>query len=103
MQRTRDGGAEIVGHLKTGSAFYAPSAAVVQMVEAIVRDKHRLLPCAAWVEGEYGLSGMYVGVPCKLARGGLEQIVEIELAADERAALRKSAEQVNESMAAVKI
>ncbi len=103
VQRTRDGGAEIVGHLKTGSAFYAPSAAVVQMVEAIVRDKHRLLPCAAWVEGEYGLSGMYVGVPCKLARGGLEQIVEIELAADERAALRKSAEQVNESMAAVKI
>ena len=103
VRRTRDGGAEIVGYLKTGSAFYAPSAAVVQMVEAIVRDKHRLLPCAAWVEGEYGLSGTYVGVPCKLARGGLEQIVEIELAPDEHSALRQSAEQVKETMAAVKL
>ena len=103
VQRTRDGGAEIVAHLKTGSAFYAPSAAVVQMVEAIVRDTHRLLPCAAWLDGEYGLSGVYVGVPCKLGRRGLEQIVEIELAPDERAALKKSADAVKETMAVVKL
>ena len=103
VQRTRDGGAEIVAHLKTGSAFYAPSAAVVQMVEAIVRDTHRLLPCAAWLDGEYGLSGVYVGVPCKLGRRGLEQIVEIELAPDERAALKKSADAVKETMAVVKV
>ncbi len=103
VQRTRDGGAEIVAHLKTGSAFYAPSAAVVQMVEAIVRDTHRLLPCAAWLEGEYGLSGVYVGVPCKLGRRGLEQIVEIELAPDERAALKQSADAVKETMAVVKL
>ncbi len=103
VRRTRDGGAEIVAHLKTGSAFYAPSAAVVQMVEAIVRDTHRLLPCAAWLDGEYGLSGVYVGVPCKLGRRGLEQIVEIELAPDERAALKKSADAVKETMAVVKV
>jgi malate dehydrogenase len=101
VQRTRDGGAEIVSHLKTGSAFYAPSAAVVQMVDAIVRDRRRLLPCAAWLEGEYGLSGMYVGVPCKLGRGGLEEIVEIELTAAERAALGQSAAHVRETMALV--
>jgi malate dehydrogenase len=101
VQRTRDGGAEIVSHLKTGSAFYAPSAAVVQMVDAIVRDRRRLLPCAAWLEGEYGLSGMYVGVPCKLGRRGLEEIVEIELTAAERAALGQSAAHVRETMALV--
>ncbi len=103
VQRTRDGGAEIVAHLKTGSAFYAPSAAVVQMVEAIVLDKHRLLPCAAWLEGEYGLSGMYVGVPCKLGRRGLEQVIEIELEAGERAALQASADAVKATMAAVQL
>src|SRR6266576_2646467 len=103
VQRTRDGGAEIVAHLKTGSAFYAPSAAVVQMVEAIVLDKHRLLPCAAWLEGEYGLSGMYVGVPCKLGRRGLEGVVEIELEGGERAALQASASAVKETMATVKL
>jgi malate dehydrogenase len=103
VQRTRDGGAEIVEHLKTGSAFYAPSAAVTQMVEAIVRDRHRILPCAAWLEGEYGLSGMYVGVPCALGRRGLERIVEIELSADERGALRESARHVEEMMAVVKL
>jgi len=103
VQRTRDGGAEIVGHLKTGSAFYAPSAAVVQMVEAIVLDKHRLLPCAAWLEGEYGLSGMYVGVPCKLGRRGLEGVVEIELEGGERAALQASASAVKETMATVQL
>jgi malate dehydrogenase len=99
VARTRDGGAEIVGHLKTGSAFYAPSAAVVQMVEAVARDKHRILPCAAWLEGEYGIRGTYVGVPCKLGRAGLEQIVEIELTPEEHAALRRSAVHVQETMA----
>ncbi len=101
VQRTRKGGAEIVGYLKTGSAYYAPSAAVVQMVEAIVRDKKRILPCAAWLEGEYGMEGLYLGVPCKLGAGGLEQIIEVELSKDERAALQKSADAVKETMAAV--
>jgi malate dehydrogenase len=98
VQRTRDGGAEIVKHLKTGSAYYAPSAATVQMVEAIVHDKKRVLPCAAWLEGEYGLKGLYVGVPCKLGARGLEGIVEVELTSDERAALKKSAEAVLDIM-----
>jgi malate dehydrogenase len=101
VERTRNGGAEIVSYLKTGSAYYAPSAAVVQMVEAIVRDKKRVLPCAAWLEGEYGLSGMYCGVPCKLGRRGLEQVIEVKLSADEQAALNKSAEAVKETMRAV--
>jgi malate dehydrogenase len=102
VERTRNGGAEIVAFLKTGSAYYAPSAAVTQMAEAIVHDKKRVLPCAAWLEGEYGLSGMYVGVPCKLGRRGLEQIIQVELSAEERAALAKSAAAVKETMAAVK-
>lgn len=101
VQRTRNGGAEIVALLKTGSAYYAPSAAAVQMVESIARDKKRILPCAAWLQGEYGLSGMYCGVPCKLGRAGLEQIVEVELLASERAALHKSAAAVTETMAAM--
>ncbi|GIW51001.1 MAG: malate dehydrogenase [Gemmatimonadales bacterium] len=101
VQRTRDGGAEIVQHLKTGSAYYAPSAATAQMVEAIVKDKHRILPCSAYLEGEYGLSGIYLGVPCKLGAMGLEQIIEVELSADEKAALQKSAEAVRQTMAAV--
>ncbi|MEX2155206.1 MAG: malate dehydrogenase [Gemmatimonadales bacterium] len=103
VDRTRNGGAEIVGFLKTGSAYYAPSSAAVQMVESIVRDQKRLLPCAAWLEGEYGLSGMYCGVPCKLGKKGLEQIVEVDLTADEQSALRKSAEAVQQTMAAVKL
>jgi len=103
VDRTRNGGAEIVAFLKTGSAYYAPSAAVTQMVEAIVRDKKRLLPCAAWLQGEYELSGMYCGVPCKLGARGLEQILEVKLTPEEAAALRKSAEAVKETMAAVKI
>jgi malate dehydrogenase len=101
VQRTRDGGAEIVKHLKTGSAYYAPSAATVQMVEAIVHDKKRVLPCAAWLEGEYGLKGLYVGVPCKLGARGLEGIIEVELTSDERAALKKSAEAVLDTMKVV--
>ena len=103
VERTRNGGAEIVALLKTGSAYYAPSAAVVQMVAAIARDKKRVLPCAAWLEGEYGLSGIYCGVPCKLGRKGLEQILEVKLAAEEQAALKKSADAVKETMAAVNL
>src|SRR5207245_1152730 len=96
VQRTRDGGAEIVKHLKTGSAYYAPSSGAVQMAEAIVNDQKRILPCAAWLQGEYGMSGIFLGVPCKLGRKGLERILEVELTADERAALEKSANAVRE-------
>ncbi|MDZ7630474.1 MAG: malate dehydrogenase [Gemmatimonadaceae bacterium] len=103
VQRTRDGGAEIVKYLKTGSAYYAPSAGAVQMVEAIVNDQKRILPCAAWLEGEYGMSGLYLGVPCKLGRRGLEKVIEVELSVDERAALEKSAQAVREPMAALTI
>lgn len=103
VDRTRNGGAEIVKHLKTGSAYYAPSAASVQMVESIVLDQKRVLPCAAWLEGEYGLSGLFLGVPCKLGRRGLEKILEVELTAEERAALEKSAEAVREPMRAVNL
>jgi malate dehydrogenase len=103
VERTRNGGAEIVAFLKTGSAYYAPSAAVTQMVEAIAHDKKRILPCAAWVQGEYGVSGIYLGVPCKLGRRGLEQILEVKLSADEQAALTKSAAAVKEIMRAVKL
>ena len=101
VTRTRNGGAEIVAFLKTGSAYYAPSAAAVQMVEAIALDKKRILPCAAWLEGEYGLSGIYCGVPCKLGRNGLEKVLKVTLTADEQAALAKSAAAVKETMAAV--
>jgi malate dehydrogenase len=103
VDRTRNGGAEIVKFLKTGSAYYAPSAAAVQMCEAIVRDQKRILPCAAWLEGEYGMSGLFLGVPCKLGRAGLERIIEVTLTDDERAALEKSAEAVREPMGAVKL
>ncbi len=101
VDRTRKGGAEIVAHLKTGSAYYAPSAAAVQMVAAIVHDKKRILPCAAWLEGEYGLTGLYCGVPCKLGRAGVEAILEVELTAAERSALEASARAVQETMRAV--
>jgi malate dehydrogenase len=100
VTRTRNGGAEIVGFLKTGSAYYAPSAAAVQMVEAIALDKKRILPCSAWLEGEYGLKDVFCGVPCRLGRGGLEQIVPIELSAEEKAELHKSAENVRDTMKA---
>jgi malate dehydrogenase len=101
VARTRNGGAEIVGYLKTGSAYYAPSSAAVQMAEAIVKNKRRILPCAAWLEGEYGMKGLFLGVPCKLGAGGLLEIVEVELTKDEKAALDKSAEAVREPMAAL--
>lgn len=99
VDRARTGGAEIVGLLKTGSAYYAPAAATVQMVEAIVRDKKRILPCSAWLQGEFGLDGLFLGVPCKLGRNGLEKIIEVELTGEERAALGKSADAVRETMA----
>jgi len=101
VQRTRDGGAEIVKHLKTGSAYYAPSAATVEMVETILKDKKKILPCAAYLEGEYGIRGYYIGVPCKLGSRGLEQIIEIKLTADEDAALKRSAEAVKELCAVI--
>lgn len=103
VERTRNGGAEIVKHLKTGSAYYAPSAAAVQMCEAIVLDQKRILPCAAWLEGEYGMRGIFLGVPCKLGRRGLDSIIEVELTAEERSALERSAEAVREPMGAVRL
>ncbi len=101
VDRARKGGAEIVGLLKTGSAYYAPAAAAVQMAEAIVKDKKRILPCAAWLEGEYGMDGLFLGVPVKLGRNGLEQVLEVELTADEKAALETSAAAVRETMTAL--
>jgi malate dehydrogenase len=101
VQRTRDGGAEIVKYLKTGSAFYAPSAAAVEMAEAILKDKKKILPCAAYLTGEYGIDGYYIGVPCKLGAAGIEQIIEIKLTADEEAALKKSAAAVKELCAVI--
>ncbi len=94
VQRTRDGGAEIVGLLKTGSAFYAPAASAIQMAEAYLKDQKRVLPCAAWVEGAYGLEGMYVGVPTVIGAGGIEKVVEIKLNRDEQAMMDKSVESV---------
>jgi malate dehydrogenase len=96
VQRTRDGGAEIVKYLKTGSAYYAPSAAVTEMAEAILKDKKKILPCAAYLEGEYGIEGYFIGVPCKLGAAGIEQIIEIKLTQEEAAALNRSAAAVKE-------
>ncbi|MFZ3211629.1 MAG: malate dehydrogenase [Terriglobales bacterium] len=101
VQRTRDGGAEIVKYLKTGSAYYAPSAAVTEMVEAIIKDKKKILPCAAYLEGEYGIHGLFVGVPCKLGARGIEDVWEIRLTDEEMAALKKSADSVKELVAVV--
>jgi malate dehydrogenase len=96
VTRTRKGGAEIVNLLKTGSAYYAPSASAVEMVEAILKDKKKILPCAVYLEGEYGIKGLFVGVPVKLGAGGAEKIIEIKLTAEENAALQKSAASVKE-------
>jgi malate dehydrogenase len=96
VARTRSGGAEIVKHLKTGSAYYAPSASAVEMVESILKDKKKVLPCAAYLEGEYGIQGMFVGVPVKLGAGGIEQIYEVKLTEEERVMLGKSADSVRE-------
>lgn len=98
IERTRKGGAEIVSHLKTGSAYYAPSAAAVQMAEAIVKDKKRILPCAAYLQGEFGHNGIFLGVPCKLGVSGIQEIVEVDLTESERNELAKSAEAVRSSM-----
>ena len=96
IQRTRDGGAEIVNLLKTGSAFYAPSAAVAQMVDSIALDKRRILPCAALLEGQYGIDGLFIGVPVILGGGGIERVLEISLTGDEQAMLKHSADAVQE-------
>ncbi len=102
VQRTRDGGAEIVGLLKTGSAFYAPAASAIEMAEAYLKDQKRLLPCAAYVDGAYGLNGMYVGVPTILGAGGVERVVDIKLNADEQAMMNKSIDAVKGLVAACK-
>ena len=96
VTRTRNGGAEIVKFLKTGSAYYAPSAAAVEMAESILKDKKKVLPCAAYLEGEYGIHGLFVGVPVKLGAGGIEKIYEIKLTSEEQAMLKKSADAVQE-------
>lgn len=96
VKRTRDGGAEIVSLLKTGSAFYAPAAAAVEMIEAILKDKKKILPCAAYLDGQYGIKGLFVGVPVKLGRSGVEEVLLITLTEEESAGLRKSAEAVTE-------
>jgi malate dehydrogenase len=103
VTRTANGGAEIVSLLKTGSAYYAPSAAAVEMVEAIIKDKKKILPCAAFLEGEYGVNGLFVGVPVKLGANGIEEIIQINLTAEERAALQKSAGAVQELVNVLKI
>jgi len=103
VTRTANGGAEIVGLLKSGSAYYAPGAAAVEMIEAILKDKKKILPCAAYLKGQYGVDGLYVGVPVKLGRAGVEQIVEIKLTADENAAFQKSAAAVRELVEKLKL
>ena len=103
VQRTANGGAEIVALLKTGSAYYAPAASAVEMVEAILKDKKKILPCAAYLDGQYGVRGLYVGVPVKLGREGVEQVIEIKLTPDEQAAFDKSAGAVRELVDKLKI
>jgi len=103
VKRTRDGGIEIVNYLKTGSAYYAPSAAAVEMVEGIVKDKKRILPCAAYLEGEYGLKDTYIGVPVMLGKKGIEKIIEVPLTPEEKAALHKSAQEVKSNIAKLKL
>jgi len=103
VKRTAGGGAEIVNFLKTGSAYYAPAASVVEMVEAILKDKKKILPCAAYLEGQYGVRGLYVGVPVKLGRNGVEQVIEITLTAEEQAAFQKSAAAVRELVDTLKL
>jgi malate dehydrogenase len=96
VARTRSGGAEIVGLLKTGSAYYAPASAAVEMAESILKDKKKILPCAAYLEGEYGINELFIGVPVKLGAGGVEQVIEITLTEEEKTALKKSAAAVEE-------
>jgi malate dehydrogenase len=96
VKRTASGGGEIVGLLKTGSAYYAPARSTAEMVDAILKDKHKILPCAAYLQGEYGISGLFIGVPCKLGARGLEQVLEVKLTPQEQAALQQSAASVRE-------
>ena len=96
IERTRTGGAEIVSLLKTGSAYYAPASAAVEMAEAILKDKKKILPCSAYLEGEYGINGFFIGVPVKLGSNGIEEIIEITLGEEEKNALQKSATAVKE-------
>jgi malate dehydrogenase len=96
VERTRKGGAEIVGLLKTGSAYYAPASSIVEMIDSIVNDRKKTLPCAAYLNGEYGVNGYFIGVPAKLGKDGVEEIVEIELSEDEKKAFEKTAEHVKE-------
>ncbi|MFN7947165.1 MAG: malate dehydrogenase [Blastocatellia bacterium] len=103
VSRTANGGAEIVSLLKTGSAYYAPSASAVEMVECIIKDKKRILPCAVYLEGEYGINGLFVGVPVKIGAGGVEEIIQINLTTEERAALQKSAAAVQELVDKLKL
>jgi len=102
VQRTRDGGGEIVGLLKTGSAFYAPASSAILMAEAYLRDKKRVLPCAAWLDGQYGVRDLYVGVPVVIGAGGVERVVEISLNSEEKAAFDKSVAAVRELIGVVK-
>jgi malate dehydrogenase len=99
VERTRNGGAEVVALLKTGSAYYAPAASVVEMVEAILRDRRRILPCAVYLRGEYGIDGLYMGVPIVLGNGGMEKVIQISLTDDERAAFNRSADAVRDQLA----
>ena len=103
VKRTANGGAEIVALLKTGSAYYAPAAAAVEMVEAILKDKKKILPCAAYLDGQYGVAGLYVGIPVKLGRTGIEQVIEVALTASERAAFQQSAGAVKELVDKLKL
>jgi malate dehydrogenase len=99
VERTRNGGAEIVGLLKTGSAYYAPSAATLEMVEAVLLDRKKILPCSAYLDGEYGVKGAFAGVPVKLGAGGMEQVIEIKLNSDENAGFMKSVDAVRQGCA----
>jgi malate dehydrogenase len=103
IQRTRDGGAEIVGLLKTGSAFYAPAAAAIQMAEAYLKDQKRVLPCAAHLNGQYGVKGLFVGVPTVIGAGGVEKVIEINLDKGEKAEFRKSVKAVEGLLKAIKL
>ncbi len=103
VERTRNAGAEIVGYLKTGSAYYSPAACAVEMAEAIIKDKKRVLPCAAWLNGEYGIKNLYVGVPIKLGAGGVEEILELKLTEEEQAMLQKSADHVQALVDVIKL
>ena len=102
VARTRNGGAEIVSLLKTGSAFYAPASSAVEMAESILKDRKKILTCAAYLDGEYGIKGLFIGVPVKLGKGGIEEVIQIKLTAEEDAALKKSAASVQELVNAMK-